>query len=74
MTVLPSWLAKGLEFDTVLVWEAADYGQQENSLFYTVCTRALHRLRLYSANPDYRPPAPDSLYTVIGDENMPDAK
>jgi len=48
--VIPSYLAKGLEFDAVLVvcddadrYEAED----ERNLFYTVCTRALHVLRIY---------------------------
>ncbi|NLG37017.1 MAG: UvrD-helicase domain-containing protein [Clostridiales bacterium] len=62
VTVLPSWLAKGLEFDTVMLWEAADFGRGEKSLFYTVCTRALHRLRLYTAQPGYAPPVPAALY------------
>lgn len=62
VTVLPSWLAKGLEFDTVMLWEAADYGRGEESLFYAVCTRALHRLRLYTAQNGYAPPVPASLY------------
>ena len=47
--VLPSYLAKGLEFDAVLVWDAGDaaYGrEEERKLLYTVCTRGLHRLVL----------------------------
>ena len=50
MVVLPSYLAKGLEFDAVLVphSDAATYGHDdERRLLYTICTRALHRLRLY---------------------------
>jgi len=45
--VLPSYLAKGLEFDAVIVWDAgaAAYAREgERKLLYTVCTRALHRL------------------------------
>jgi DNA helicase II / ATP-dependent DNA helicase PcrA len=49
LVVLPSYLAKGLEFDAVIVWDAGKsrYGrEEERKLFYTVCTRALHRLHL----------------------------
>ncbi len=46
--VIPSYLAKGLVFDAVLVnsIEDKDYpGRQK--LLYTVCTGALHELYLY---------------------------
>lgn len=48
--IIPSYLAKGLEFDAVLVCsvEDADYpGEEDRRLLYTVCTRALHELYLY---------------------------
>lgn len=45
--VLPSYLAKGLEFDGVLVPDAEEYTADDIYLFYTVCTRALHRLQLH---------------------------
>lgn len=48
---IPSYLAKGIEFDAVLVSDASDNAysrQSERRLFYTVCTRAMHRLYLYS--------------------------
>ncbi|OUM97994.1 MAG: hypothetical protein BAA02_08540 [Paenibacillaceae bacterium ZCTH02-B3] len=50
VAVLPSYLAKGIEFDAVLVWNgSADrYGRErDRRLLYTVCTRALHRLHVY---------------------------
>ena len=50
VSVLPSYLAKGIEFDAVLVWDgsAARYGRErDRRLLYTVCTRALHRLHVY---------------------------
>ncbi len=50
IVVIPSYLAKGLEFDAVLVESAddTDYHQPEDRrLLYTVCTRALHELYLY---------------------------
>ncbi|MBU9720846.1 MULTISPECIES: RNA polymerase recycling motor HelD [Bacillaceae] len=49
--VLPSYLAKGIEFDAVVVYDASgnDYGREmERKLFYTVCTRAMHELHLFS--------------------------
>jgi len=44
--VIPSYLAKGLEFDAVIaaVLSEDEYITEEDQLFYTVCTRALHRL------------------------------
>jgi DNA helicase-2/ATP-dependent DNA helicase PcrA len=50
VSVLPSYLAKGIEFDAVIVWDAsaARYGQErDRKLLYTVCTRALHVLHVY---------------------------
>lgn len=45
--VMPSYLAKGLEFDAVLLPDADQYTEDETNLFYTVCTRALHHLQLH---------------------------
>ena len=48
--MLPVYLAKGLEFDGAMVLDAdkETYGpEQDRKLFYTACTRALHRLHLY---------------------------
>lgn len=48
--VLPAYLAKGLEFDAVLIHDAgADvYGREnERKLLYTACTRALHSLFIF---------------------------
>ncbi len=48
--VIPSFLAKGLEFDVVLIYNAGDKNyncEEERLLFYTACTRALHILRIY---------------------------
>ncbi|UHA74260.1 RNA polymerase recycling motor HelD [Paenibacillus sp. 481] len=45
--IVPSYLAKGLEFDSVIVFDAdvSTYAHEsDRKLFYTVCTRALHRL------------------------------
>lgn len=50
--VIPAYLAKGVEFDAVLIYDASSrtYGlESERKLFYTACTRAMHRLLLYTA-------------------------
>lgn len=49
VVVIPSYLAKGLEFDAVLVYNANldTYTQQDKNLLYVVCTRALHKLNIY---------------------------
>jgi len=50
ITVVPVYLAKGLEFDAVLVADADDRryaaAPQDAKLLYVACTRALHRLTL----------------------------
>lgn len=48
--VIPSYIAKGLEFDAVIVYGAdrENYcSQLDRKLLYIACTRALHRLVLY---------------------------
>ena len=47
--IIPSYLAKGLEFDAVIVSNASDelYGDLERNLFYVVLTRALHKLEIF---------------------------
>lgn len=47
--VVPSYLAKGLEFDSVIMWDASKecYGEErDRQLVYTICTRAMHRLTI----------------------------
>jgi DNA helicase-2/ATP-dependent DNA helicase PcrA len=47
ISAIPSYLAKGLEFDTVIVVATPEdmfSGEGERKLFYTACSRALHRL------------------------------
>ena len=48
--VLPAYLAKGLEFDAVILANAGGghyADESERLLLYTACTRALHELRVY---------------------------
>ncbi|SDC89571.1 DNA helicase-2 / ATP-dependent DNA helicase PcrA [Paenibacillus sp. UNCCL117] len=50
LVVIPAYLAKGVEFDAVLLYNASkdSYGREsERRLFYTACTRAMHELHLF---------------------------
>lgn len=69
--VLPVYLAKGLEFDGVILCdaEAASYGHEtERKAFYTACTRALHTLILVSAGEvtPFISAMPSDLYERVG--------
>lgn len=47
--IVPAYLAKGLEFDSVIMWNgsAARYASpDEDKLIYTICTRAMHSLKI----------------------------
>ena len=55
--VVPSYLAKGLEFDAVIVWQANAanfHHEDERELLYTITSRAMHRLTIL-ASPDLSP-------------------
>lgn len=48
--ILPVYLAKGLEFDAVIVYQANNENYKsefDKKLLYIACTRALHRLALF---------------------------
>ncbi|HYE80820.1 MAG TPA: UvrD-helicase domain-containing protein [Clostridia bacterium] len=50
VVVIPSYLAKGLEFDAVIVHDASDRNyctSLDRRLLYIACSRALHKLVLY---------------------------
>ncbi len=45
--IVPSYLAKGLEFDAVIMWNADQknyHDESERQLVYTICSRAMHQL------------------------------
>ncbi|WP_240416101.1 RNA polymerase recycling motor HelD [Paenibacillus periandrae] len=49
--IIPSYLAKGVEFDAVIIYNGSRerYSREnERKLFYTACTRAMHLLYIYS--------------------------
>ena len=51
VTVIPSYLAKGIEFDAVIVYNCSEKVykyEDERFLLYTVCTRAMHELQLFT--------------------------
>jgi DNA helicase II / ATP-dependent DNA helicase PcrA len=49
VSIIPSYLAKGIEFDAVIIYDSSQYTrQEERKLFYTSCTRAMHELHLYA--------------------------
>ncbi|KIS24055.1 helicase [Clostridium sporogenes] len=48
--VIPAYLAKGLEFDVVIIYNASDLrykDEEDRLLLYTACTRALHVLDIF---------------------------
>lgn len=50
MIIIPSYLAKGLEFDQTIVYTTKDnkYTEEEKYLYYVACTRAQHQLIIYN--------------------------
>ncbi len=49
LLLIPAYLAKGLEFDSVIVYQdtSSYYTEKEKNLFYVSCTRAQHELIVY---------------------------
>ena len=50
LIVIPAYLAKGLEFDAVIVYNNREntYKKNERNLLYVACTRAQHELFIYN--------------------------
>lgn len=49
LIIIPTYLAKGLEFDRVFAWNVSPDNyqtEQDKLILYTVCTRAMHELNL----------------------------
>lgn len=69
ITVIPSYLAKGIEFDVVIVYNCSEkvYGHDdERNVLYTVCTRAMHELHLFSVGEvsSFVKAVPQEFYTL----------
>ena len=54
LVTLPSYMAKGLEFDATIVYTEKDnsYTHEERYLYYVSCTRSQHHLIIYNQNKD----------------------
>jgi len=52
LIILPAYIAKGLEFDSVIIYTDINnkYTEDEKYLFYVACTRAQHQLIIYNQN------------------------
>lgn len=50
LVILPSYIAKGLEYDAVIIYTDINnkYIEKEKYLFYVACTRAQHQLIVYN--------------------------
>lgn len=50
MVIIPSYIAKGLEFDETIVYTSKEnkYTSGEKYLYYVACTRAQHQLIIYN--------------------------
>lgn len=50
LVILPSYVAKGLEFDATIIYTKKDnkYSNEEKNLYYVACTRSQHQLIIYN--------------------------
>ena len=50
LVIVPSYIAKGLEFDSVIIYTDIDnkYQEKDKYLYYVACTRAQHNLIIYN--------------------------
>lgn len=50
LVIVPAYVAKGLEFDSVIIYTDVDnkYSNDDKYLFYVACTRAQHNLIVYN--------------------------
>lgn len=50
LVIIPAYLAKGLEFDCVIIYNdpLSKYKRNEKNLLYVACTRAQHELYIYN--------------------------
>ena len=50
LVIVPAYVAKGLEFDSVIIYEDVNnkFKSEEKYLYYVACTRAQHELLIYN--------------------------
>lgn len=48
IVIIPAYMAKGLEFDSVIVINEKSFGENEKNLLYVACTRAQHELIIFN--------------------------
>ena len=50
LVMIPAYAAKGLEFDSVIIYNDRDnsYRKNEKNLLYVACTRSQHELYIYN--------------------------
>ena len=67
VNVISSYIAKGLEFDGVILADGESYlSIEDKHLFYTACTRALHELHIYTnTSLEEILPKDSSLYEIV---------
>lgn len=68
--IIPAYLAKGVEFDAVFIYNGSkkQYSREsERKLFYTACTRAMHLLHIYALGEltPFAASQPDDTYTNV---------
>ncbi|MGO4370683.1 RNA polymerase recycling motor HelD [Paenibacillus sp. MCAF20] len=68
--IIPAYLAKGVEFDAVLIYNGSkkQYSREsERKLFYTACTRAMHLLHIYAISEltPFAASQPDDTYVRV---------
>ncbi|MBS4216098.1 RNA polymerase recycling motor HelD [Neobacillus rhizophilus] len=69
VSVIPSYLSKGIEFDAVILYDSSQYQKEsDRKLFYTVCTRAMHELHLFATDgiSPLMVDVPKNTYEIIG--------
>ena len=69
IVLLPAFLAKGLEFDRVYLWNIDQenfFSSQDKLVLYTMCTRAMHELNVMTSETSpLIETMPSALYTKI---------
>lgn len=70
IVLLPAYLAKGLEFDRVFLWNVDDshfHSGHDKQILYTMCTRAMHELIVFTTaeKPGFLETLDRSLYESL---------